>query len=407
MQSALFVHGTGVRLPSYDESFTLIKEKLAEYLPGSELKPCYWGGTEGCQLRSGGASIPDYETARAINDVGQEDASIAEWRLLYQDPDWELDLLMAQPGPARTYNPAAEAPLEALSALLARETERSRSLVNEIGLQSVWDKAKSRLRATLSTAIAANRTIPELDGQFRAALARALVAHAVNLRLADVNGSYDWPTGSRRDALVGALSDAWGGTDRSAVGGVASWIGDRFKRIALNVGTDRAARKRDAISDASYPAAGDILLYQARGDGIRSFIERAIRDAPKPLLLLAHSLGGVACVDLLIEKDLDGVEQLITVGSQAPLFYELNALSRLQFGESLPQRFPHWLNFYDKHDFLSYIGAGVFPDRVQDVLVHNGQPFPQAHSAYWNNPEVWNAIKGSLSCHRAIHSRSS
>ena len=30
--------------------------------------------------------------------------------------------------------------------------------------------------------------------------------------------------------------------------------------------------------------------------------------------------------------------------------------------------------------------------RVEDVEVNNKQPFPQSHSAYWANPEVWEAI---------------
>jgi hypothetical protein len=111
---------------------------------------------------------------------------------------------------------------------------------------------------------------------------------------------------------------------------------------------------------------------------------------------LAHSLGGIACVDLLVKKRLEGVVKLITVGSQAPLLYELNALWSLAHGAPLPDSFPDWLNFYDKHDFLSYIGAGLFPGRTTDVLVDNGQPFPEAHSAYWSNPDVWKAIAGSL-----------
>jgi pimeloyl-ACP methyl ester carboxylesterase len=169
-------------------------------------------------------------------------------------------------------------------------------------------------------------------------------------------------------------------------------LGGRLTRLALKIGTNKVARKRGVISDSAYPAAGDILLYEARGSGIRNFIENTIQKTPKPCILIAHSLGGIACVDLLAQKKIDGVSLLITAGSQAPLLYELNALVSLPHGTSLPEGFPPWLNLYDKHDFLSYIGAGVFPKRVTDVLVNNGQPFPQAHSAYWKNPEVWNAI---------------
>ncbi|NEQ82339.1 MAG: hypothetical protein F6K26_19415, partial [Moorea sp. SIO2I5] len=109
-------------------------------------------------------------------------------------------------------------------------------------------------------------------------------------------------------------------------------------------------------------------------------------------VILAHSLGGIACVDLLVTQPMAQVTLLITVGSQAPFLYEINALYSLEFGQPLPDFFPEWLNIYDLRDFLSYIGANLFPNKVQDILVDSKQPFPQAHSAYWTNPATWKAI---------------
>jgi hypothetical protein len=395
MRHILFVHGTGVRQPAYDETYATLELQLSKFLPGHQLHRCYWGETQGCRLRSGGASIPEFNTARAVGDVPPQDATIAAWQLLYAEPDSEIDAFIAQPGPVQKYSPTAVPPMEELTALLNRETKQTKALESGLGFEGVWNKAKAELLGFLSASVAANRTIPKLDETFRSALARALVAHASIL--ASSGGRKDWPTGQQRDALVAALVEAWGGQDRGPIGALAGWIGSRFKRVALTIGTDKVARKRGAISEAAYPAAGDILLYQARGDGIRDFIEDAIRKAPKPLAVLAHSLGGIACVDLLVEKQMDGVVKLITVGSQAPLLYELNALCSLPHPGELPASFPGWLNIYDKHDFLSYVGAGLFPGRATDVLVDNGQPFPQAHSAYWSNPDVWKAIAGSLS----------
>jgi hypothetical protein len=103
-------------------------------------------------------------------------------------------------------------------------------------------------------------------------------------------------------------------------------------------------------------------------------------------------LGGIACVDLLVKECLENVALLVTVGSQAPFLYEINALHSLEFGEPLPEHFPVWLNIYDLRDFLSYVGANVFPNKVQDVLVDSKQPFPRSHSAYWENPATWKAI---------------
>ena len=155
--------------------------------------------------------------------------------------------------------------------------------------------------------------------------------------------------------------------------------------------------------DGVSPVAGDILLYQARGKGLRDFIRERIQ-ATRAEVILAHSLGGVACVDLLIEKPEPSVKLLITAGSQAPYFYEINALQSLEFNATpatppesrLPPEFPRWLNLYDRRDFLSFVGAGLFGARVTDVLVNNRQPFPHSHGAYWTNEQTWDAIRTAL-----------
>jgi pimeloyl-ACP methyl ester carboxylesterase len=177
--------------------------------------------------------------------------------------------------------------------------------------------------------------------------------------------------------------------------GVISWAKDQLTGFGLRFGTNVIQRKRGALTDGAYPFAGDILLYQAKGQKIRDFIRSQVEQVDSPVVLLAHSLGGIACVDLLIEQDLrDKVKQLITVGSQAPFLYEIDALQSLSFGESLPEHFPKWLNIYDLRDFLSYVGdrEGLFPGRLKDVVVDNKQPFPEAHGAYWANTDTWRAI---------------
>jgi hypothetical protein len=98
---------------------------------------------------------------------------------------------------------------------------------------------------------------------------------------------------------------------------------------------------------------------------------------------------------LLVAEALD-VKLLVTVGSQAPFLYEINALQSLPFGHALPSHFPRWLNIYDLRDFLSYKGSTIFPGKVKDVKVDNKEPFHWSHSAYWTNDHVWNAIAEEL-----------
>jgi len=99
---------------------------------------------------------------------------------------------------------------------------------------------------------------------------------------------------------------------------------------------------------------------------------------------------------LLAREHIPQVRALITAGSQAPLLHELGALASLEQGAVLPETFPRWLNVYDPYDFLSYLAGRVFKGRATDLCVQSLQPFPQSHSAYWTNPEMWKAVKAFL-----------
>jgi len=63
------------------------------------------------------------------------------------------------------------------------------------------------------------------------------------------------------------------------------------------LGYCQLVRKRDVLRQATYPAAGDILRYQARGAPFRRFIADRIDECPDDeVTVIAHSLGGIACV---------------------------------------------------------------------------------------------------------------
>ena len=121
---------------------------------------------------------------------------------------------------------------------------------------------------------------------------------------------------------------------------------------------------RPLRADASWaitPAIGDILHYQAVGRDIRQLIREKLKSIESDVFILAHSLGGMACFELMVEARRDGVDdrlnqvkELITAGSQAPLLYEFNALQTLRKGSPLPADFPKWINLYDENDLLSY-----------------------------------------------------
>jgi pimeloyl-ACP methyl ester carboxylesterase len=158
-------------------------------------------------------------------------------------------------------------------------------------------------------------------------------------------------------------------------------------------------RKRRPLTDALFPIPGDILHYQARGDRVRRYIADRVREVGRPVTLLTHSLGSVAAVELLATEPLDNVALLVTVGSPASLFYELDALVTFPYekDKKLPVGFPAWLNIYDPRDVIAHLAEPVFGrhpggTRVKDFQVDNRLPAVYAHTSYWTNGQIWEAI---------------
>ena len=391
MTTVIFVHGTGVRQQAYDESFGMVASALRKRAKVS-VKRCYWGHL-GSALRAGGASVPEYDATRAVEDtdastVTDEEYLVALWGILYEDPLYELRVLAVRGGGGSDWAPGQLSPGAALAqkGQVFDVTPELRSLLERGGISEEFEP--TRLAVTSSTAYrVALDEAPSALGDYRAAVARALIAEAV-LRVKQSGKLPPVALDARlRDETERALIQSLGGEERS----IGGWVKEQFCGLAFRLGTPYVERRRGAITDAAYPAAGDILLYQARGKEIRNFIRQQVADTSGPRVILAHSLGGIACVDLLAGEPLD-IQLLVTVGSQAPFLYEINALQSLAYGEPLPAHFAKWLNIYDLRDFLSYKGGKIFPGRVTDVAVDNRQPFPVSHSAYWENDAVWDAI---------------
>ena len=393
LTTVIFVHGTGVREPAFSTTFARIGAELRLRSPEIDVEPCYWGEAAGARLWHGGASVPSYDTTRGIAPDDEEE-EIALWSILYQDPLWELRMLALAGPPGGELPPGRLPPGDVLDAA-ARTLEPSGELaaaVQEAGLAATFWPAREVIvsAAPYRGAVAA---AGDSLGGLRLAVARAIVAEALAEQGA-LEGSAvaAVPDAAARDRVIVLLTDALGGQER----GVTELIGASVRGVVLRPATALAVRRRGAITDATTPAAGDILLYQSRGAAIRDFIANAVTRTDGQAVLIAHSLGGIAAVDLLAGRSFPKVGLLVTVGSQAPLLYEIGAQVSLRHHDPLPAHFPPWLNIYDLHDLLSYIAEPLFPGRVTDVEVRNGQPFPQSHSAYWANPAVWDAVTARL-----------
>jgi hypothetical protein len=394
MTTVVFVHGTGVREPHYTAAFGQVKRELQLIRADLAVARCYWGGTCGTILHQDGASIPEYPASMSLGAAFPADYDSALWGLLYNDPYYELRTLALRSGYAVDFVPGSMPPGQLLDEK-TRELAPSAKLLDQLEAGDIRELfAEARDAIVMSAAYTeALASAPVGLGEYRAAIARAIVAESMTRRELRQEDARVLTDAALRDEIVRLLTDELGGADMA----IPEWVAKQVFGLALQLGAmDRVQRKRAALTNAAFPAAGDILLYQARGDGMRAFIREAVEQAAPPVVLLGHSLGGIAAVDLLIGESIPRVKLVITVGSQAPLLYELNALQSLPYGKPLPEHFPHWLNIYDLRDFLSYIGAGVFPGRVQDVPVDSRQPFPRSHGAYWNTPTTWAAIAGAL-----------
>ncbi len=404
MGSVIFVHGTGVRQKGYEKTFKVIEEqaKKRPEMEGLRLERCVWGEVHGSRLLGGGGSIPGYKGKSA---AAPED-EVVKWRLLYQDPLFELKTLRENSD--REMPPRFKAEWETRKKEIA-ECELSgelRRLLSEHGLDQIWTIAWRNIVQTdewKETLPGRDVSVNEFFPRFCQCVAEAVMAETSLLALAE---GVPAPDAEIRNQIVRQfLVDL-----KAPVRGIRDWFeffGETVKRIALGLYAAGdfiyseiiPVSARGVVTDAALPFPGDILYYQARGERVRAFIEKRIEEAESPVFLLAHSLGGIACVDLLIEKDLrHKVAGLITAGSQAPLFYELDCLvSRPRDGNSseppLPAHFPPWLNFHDPNDYLSYAAQKVFKsDRIADEEIKSRQPHLMAHSAYWSQRKVWDRI---------------
>ncbi|MFI9031203.1 hypothetical protein [Streptomyces sp. NPDC053560] len=423
MTSVVFVHGTGVRGASYDRTFARVREGLARVRPDVRTVPCFWGADHGASLALGGASLPVRAKDRGlvVEDVAADDDPLSLWALLGADPLAEVRACAEAgdgsggaefvPGRQDPWEDMAErvrrlpsppgGPAGGVDAVGGAEPEDgARGLAAD--LAPYLPEAAARVAEEISARLVGAPMTGSADG-VEAIVARAVLAFA--LLLADSAADSDEPLpvdGTDRDALVRLLTDRLGGADRG-FGAAAKWTGARLAIPVLWPLSGTARWQRSRVTSWTVPAGGDILRYQARGDALRAAIANAARSAaqaaPGPVVLLAHSLGGIACVDLLAgaaDMPPPDVDLLVTVGSQAPFLYELDALTALRRGDPLPTAFPRWLNVYDERDLLSFVGEQVFPGRVTDVRVDTWQPFPRAHSAYFAHRKLYQWLAAEL-----------
>ncbi|MEV4499185.1 alpha/beta fold hydrolase [Micromonospora arborensis] len=399
MTTLIFVHGTGVREKRYVEQYELIRTQAVVHWGDIDTRPCLWGDKLGVRIDAAAAAVPDYDLAggsRLPIDGWRDE----RWILLEADPLYELRLIEA------TYRERDVVVLpgqESGSDRVERYLMLSTTMGMAVGLAETLEQVRvprdtftAGVRAVFDSAAAqhaihATGGTIDGDGELREALARAVVA--ATLVAADDGEPGAFPLDAiGRDLFTFAVLDELHGSDLGLGKRLLQVSGELMLRMGV-AGT--IERRRGMIMDGVTPFAGDILRYLAHGEAVRRFIAETVRSVPGPVVLLGHSLGGIACLDLL-HLGLARVDLLITAGSQVAYLQSLGALPSSPTGAMTTDRLPKWINVYDPRDLLAYIAEPVFGSAVTDLAVASGVPFPRAHSAYFTNREFYEQLRDKL-----------
>jgi hypothetical protein len=396
LSSLVFVHGIGVRAPAgkgghpYEATCRAISSELAGKGIGWTLVKCSWGDELGAKLRGGGKSFPKPTGQLAVPPQPEDPTAL--WDLLLNDPYFELRALAAM----LTEMPAAAAggpPGQAPPWVVLQQR-----LLGLVPAGQLADRLKTfELEEPFAAALKEVQADPAAKNAIRhpqaaRAIARAIVARMLRIALRQ---GIPPPSLAEVEALAAATEQL---LRQAQLFAPLDWAKAAVPGLGLraSVGT----RQRATLADAATPIAGDLILYQAHGDRIRARIHQVVADAPEPVAILAHSLGGIASFEALCENTATRkrVKKFITAGSQSGFFYEIDALQTFPFARALPDDFPDWLNFFDQRDFLSFLIKDVFTgDRSRtDVEIESGLPFPSSHSGYWRQPLTWEKLKAFL-----------
>lgn len=388
-QTIYFIHGTGVR----DVTGTIAQlcERGSKLWTPDEVIPIKWGEEVGPKPLDISAALPPPTRGAGVTDASVSADRAALWALLLADPYAELRVLAV--GPIMTgvtdsgglIDPSAPLPSTRVLAALSTLTVDD-AVASAVGVTTAQvNSAAAEVARNPIVAESADKA--SSFGQIAEIVARATVAVMLTAPAdeeAPVRALYD---AAAREQLVDAVANA---LDPDGQRGL---IDDFAKRVIGEIATRVAVQKRLDFMGPFSNFIRDVSYYLQHGAVIRDYIRGQLRahTGDGKVVVIGHSLGGVAAVDLLAEVANSSepnalpVDLLVTVGSQAPYLYLLDSLAALS--PNTPQRKPFqpWLNIYNTQDLLSFCAHDVFPgcEGIHDEALSADVPFPASHSAYW------------------------
>lgn len=389
MATLVFVHGIGARADSQAELKRSLREAILRDSANFDLRFCDWGDDLGAAAAEVRRALPDdvwgpWRPGAAAEELSLSERDALLWAALTADPLAEMRILADAPVFSGAGDrPSADVGEEIYRILRALPADAEAvSAFDRAGLPGRLGPAVDRLAAHGVTSRALDNTAT-LEDDVRIALARAVTAEAGA-------GRTDQGTLAALCDLVAARLGA----------GAQSGIG-RFAMRAV-VGVAASLISGPAVAELITPFVGDTMRYLSRGAVIRERIAAVLAGARPPVVLMGHSLGGVAALDLVVERGRSGpvgVDMLMTVGSQASYLWAIDTLPSLVRGQ-LPGPgvpFPRWENFYDPRDRLSFPAEPLLGrSLVRDHRIDTGALFPAAHRAYFRTEKFRTVLSGLL-----------
>jgi len=157
-------------------------------------------------------------------------------------------------------------------------------------------------------------------------------------------------------------------------------------------------------------------------EAIHELFVEGLGSTPKPLIVLAHSMGGHILSNYLWDAQkacdteepsfecMDWLAAIVTFGCNLPLFtFAYSQVEPIQFPpprlrEDLKGK-SRWLNYYDPDDILGYplkpISEGYAEVVTRDIAINAGGVFsswnPLSHNGYWTDNDFTRPVAGLIS----------
>lgn len=404
--SLMFVHGTGVR-EGLKNTLTQVRAGAAKWLDLAEDQVVgpEWGSQVGPKDLDMTSVLPPERTVRAISsDDAPTDTAVdtPSWALLIEDPLLELRALAASQDVTVAAPIVAGQPPETVFQGLLEQLTIPDAQLHVWGVTGQELKvATSSVRSSEALATAAQRSASAQRRVLLDAVARAVTATLLHGYRDDPKR--DLPvvalSGEARGQLVAAVREALAGEREEST---RAWnISKAFWQVtgplALRLGTTMGQQHRGKLMDPASDFVRDVAFYIRRGEQVREYLTKELSHLPQegPIVVIGHSLGGIAMVDVLSASNAPRVDLLVTVGSQAPFLYLLDAMQTLRPTASQADPFVPWLNLYSRADFLSFCASRLFEGvtGITDEEIDAGVPFPESHSAYWVQEKTYTTIR--------------